>query len=255
MTQLKWIASKLDRVALALAVVALGLLLFAFVWIRIDLAQFRTGFRSYQFGVMLSLAGLVVSALAVGYGILFKAHRQLAGGLIALVVCLPIYASGMIFRTRVQAVPRIHDITTDTVKPPQFTEETLRRRAGAVNPIEYGGPEIAMQQHKAYPDIKPLTVNLAQPETFDLALKAAQSMGWELVVQDREVGGIEATATTLFFGFKDDVAVRISAGEAPEESRIDVRSISRVGLSDVGANAARIRKYLDRVRKLAGIKE
>ena len=74
-------------------------------------------------------------------------------------------------------------------------------------------------------------------------------MGWEIVASDPAAGRIEATDTTFWFGFKDDVVVRVAA--APDGSRVDVRSLSRVGLSDVGTNAARIRKYLDGARKTA----
>jgi uncharacterized protein (DUF1499 family) len=142
-------------------------------------------------------------------------------------------------------VPPIHDITTDTDRPPEFVA-VLPRRADAPNGVEYEGAEIARQQREAYPDIGPLRLPLAPGEAFARALAAARASGWEIVGADSAAGRIEATATTAWFGFKDDVVVRI----APEEggSRVDVRSVSRVGKSDVGANAERIRKYLARLR-------
>jgi uncharacterized protein (DUF1499 family) len=138
-------------------------------------------------------------------------------------------------------VPRIHDITTDTARPPQFVA-VAPLRAGAANQIAYGGPEIAAQQQKAYPRVQPLTVPLPPAQAFDRALATARSFGWDIVASDPPAGRIEATDTTFWFGFKDDVVVRIEA--APGGSRVDVRSLSRVGLSDVGTNAARIEKYL-----------
>jgi uncharacterized protein (DUF1499 family) len=79
------------------------------------------------------------------------------------------------------------------------------------------------------------------------AVAAARAMGWEVVAADRASGRIEATDTTRFFGFKDDVVIRVQA--APGGSRVDVRSVSRVGGSDVGTNATRIRAYLARLRQ------
>ena len=83
-------------------------------------------------------------------------------------------------------------------------------------------------------------------EAFDRAVKAAESMGWEVVGRDAAAGTLEAVDTTKFFGFKDDIAVRVAAAEAG--SRVDIRSKSRVGRSDIGANARRIRAYAERLR-------
>ena len=138
-------------------------------------------------------------------------------------------------------VPRIHDITTDTDRPPQFVA-VAPLRAGAANQVAYGGAEIASQQRRAYPRIQPLTLPLPPAQAFDRALSTARSLGWDIVASDPPAGRIEATDTTFWFGFKDDVVVRVEA--APGGSRVDVRSLSRVGLSDVGTNAARIEKYL-----------
>jgi uncharacterized protein (DUF1499 family) len=138
-------------------------------------------------------------------------------------------------------VPAIHDITTDPTNPPQFVA-VLRLREGALNPAEYGGPEVAAKQRAAYPDIVPLTLNLPPARAFDRALASARAMGWELVASDPAGGRVEATDTTFWFGFKDDVVVRVQPQESG--SRVDVRSLSRVGGGDIGANAARVRKYL-----------
>jgi uncharacterized protein (DUF1499 family) len=83
-------------------------------------------------------------------------------------------------------------------------------------------------------------------QAFDRALAAARAMSWEIVASDPAQGRIEATATTFWFGFKDDIVVRIAAEGAG--SRLDVRSLSRIGKSDVGANARRIRDYLAKVK-------
>jgi uncharacterized protein (DUF1499 family) len=142
--------------------------------------------------------------------------------------------------------PGIHDITTDVTNPPAFVAIAPLRK-DAPNPPEYAGDSIARQQLEAYPDIKPLMLAMPVDSAFTLALETVRDMGWELVDQNRRDGRIEATATTPFMGFKDDVVIRISS--ASGISRVDVRSKSRVGRGDVGANAKRIRAYLDKLRQ------
>jgi uncharacterized protein (DUF1499 family) len=110
----------------------------------------------------------------------------------------------------------------------------------------YGGEKIALQQRGAYPDLQPMILKVAPPEAFDRALAAVREMGWELVAADAAAGRIEATDTTFWFGFKDDVVIRVRPADGG--SRVDVRSLSRVGGGDAGTNAKRIRAYLDALR-------
>ena len=114
-------------------------------------------------------------------------------------------------------------------------------------PATYGGEEVAQAQEKAYPDIRPLELGRSRPRRRSPRAAAVRAEGWDLVAADSSAGRIEATATTGWFGFKDDVVVRIEPQGAG--SKVDVRSVSRVGGSDVGTNARRIREYL---RRLAG---
>ena len=141
--------------------------------------------------------------------------------------------------------PPIHDITTDMREPPEYVA-VLPLRANAPNTTVYGGEKIALQQRAAYPDLQPLMLNVAPPQAFDRALATVRDMGWELVAADAAAGRIEATDTTFWFGFKDDVVIRIRP--AYGGSRVDVRSLSRVGGGDAGTNAKRIRAYLDALR-------
>jgi uncharacterized protein (DUF1499 family) len=140
-----------------------------------------------------------------------------------------------------QRVPPIHDITTDTGNPPAFVA-ILPLRADASNPPEYGGEEVAAQQRAAYPAIQPVSTALPPDQAFEEARATAQDQGWEIVAAVPAEGRIEATDTTFWWGFKDDVVIRI----APEASgsRVDIRSKSRVGIGDVGTNAARIEAFL-----------
>jgi uncharacterized protein (DUF1499 family) len=143
--------------------------------------------------------------------------------------------------SRASSVPRIHDITTDTDNPPQLVA-TLPMRAGAENTAVYGGAKLAAEQKQGYPDIAPLMLPLAPPAAFERARGVAQAMGWQIVAADPAAGRLEATDTTLWFGFHDDIVVRIAAADGG--SRVDVRSVSRVGRSDIGTNAKRIRSFL-----------
>jgi hypothetical protein len=143
-----------------------------------------------------------------------------------------------------RALPPIHDITTDTGRPPQFVA-ILPLRAGAPNPAAYGGADVARAQVGAYPDLRTRRMDATRADAFNRALQVARDLGWEIVAADAAAGRIEATDTTFWFGFKDDVVVRVEADGAG--SRIDVRSVSRVGVGDVGANARRIRAYLQKL--------
>lgn len=145
-----------------------------------------------------------------------------------------------------RGVPPIHDISTDTVNPPAFVA-VLPLRQDAPNPPEYDGPEVAAQQQAAYPAIRTVTLPTTADELFQRTLKVVEAMDWALVAAVPAEGRIEATATTAWFGFKDDIVVRIAP--AADGATIDVRSKSRVGMSDLGANAARIGKLLEKVQR------
>jgi uncharacterized protein (DUF1499 family) len=140
----------------------------------------------------------------------------------------------------------IHDVSTDRDNPPQFVATLpLREAAKAANSTDYDA-KTAQLQKETYPDIGPLHLDVPPAQAFDRAVAAAHAMKWEMVATDPAQGRIEATATTFWFGFKDDIVVRIAADG--NGSRVDVRSLSRIGKSDVGANAKRVRDYLAKVR-------
>lgn len=125
----------------------------------------------------------------------------------------------------------------------------LRRKAP--NPPGYDGPEVAAKQRLAYPDIVPLDLPLPVDAVFARALETARTLGWEIVAAEPAAGRIEAVDTTRWLRFKDDVVIRIAARAAPAGTaltRVDVRSKSRTGQSDLGANAARIRRFLERMQ-------
>jgi uncharacterized protein (DUF1499 family) len=162
--------------------------------------------------------------------------------LVSLIVALLAVAPPLLLRQKARGAPSIHDITTDTTDPPGFVALQAERQK-APNGVAYGGPEVAAQQEKAYADIKPLVVKTSPAEELQKAIDAARSLGWQVVATDAASGRIEATDATGWFGFKDDIVVRVR-GQPDGGSRVDVRSVSRVGRGDLGTNAARVRKFL-----------
>jgi uncharacterized protein (DUF1499 family) len=209
--------------------------------------HYRTGFMVLKGAAYAGIAAAVVSlaGLAITRPMLLRqgAVLSLAGILIGLMTAGVPWSWMRIAKQ----MPVIHDITTDTENPPKFAA-LLPHRKDAANPVEYGGPGIAAQQRKGYPDIVPLRLPVRPERAFEQAVQAAGEMGWEIVDARPGQLRIEATDRTFWFGFKDDVVVRITP--EPEGSRIDVRSLSRVGKSDVGTNAKRIRAYLRKLDQM-----
>ena len=231
----------LALIGLMLGLIALLMLFVTGPGARFGWWHFRTSFTLMRYaayaGVVAALVSLIGLALSRGRGRVIAGAGLLLG---ALAWFLP-----WSWRRDARQYPPIHDITTDVRNPPVFVAVAPLRR-DAPNPVEYQGDSIAAQQQKAYPDLRPLMMAMPVDSAFSLALRTAREMDWELVDQNRREGRIEATATTPWMGFKDDVVIRVTA--ASGISRVDVRSKSRVGRGDVGANAKRIRQYLERLR-------
>lgn len=232
------------RILFLLALLAAIALLVAGPGARAGLWSFGNGFQLMRLAAYL---GMGVIALSVLLLLVPKTRRTQPRTLVAsLLIAVVVVAIPLHGLRQARSVPPIHDISTDMGDPPAFVA-VLPLRADAPNGADYEGEAIAEQQRAGYPGLAPLDVDLLPGAAFDRALDEAKSMGWEIVEADPASGRIEATDTTFWFGFKDDVVIRVrSAGEG---SRIDVRSVSRVGGSDVGANAARIQAYLDRLRE------
>ena len=172
-----------------------------------------------------------------------RAGRQEGVGrhcLLAVVLSLPVLIGILALGMRAAKVPPIHDISTDTLNPPPLLTATAQRVPGD-NSTTYAGAELAKQQQQAYADIAPLLSPVPPAQAFDRCLSGAGNLGWQILTQNRDQGVIEAVDRTLIFGFKDDIAIRITA--QGEGSRIDLRSASRAGVSDLGVNARRIRAF------------
>ena len=239
---------------IAIAVSVLAALLFACSGpgTRLGLWGFGTGLTMLKWGAYVGILGVALTATALAATALAGGGRGDAGrrGIMPLTAALVLAGAAFFVPwrglQRARAVPPIHDITTDTQDPPVFVA-VLPLRIGARNSAVYGGDSVATLQRKGYPALGPLHVAVPQATAYARALAEARAMKWEVVAADSVAGRIEATATTPWFGFKDDVVIRLRPDGAG--TRVDVRSVSRVGGSDVGANAARIRAYLARLAR------
>ena len=231
--------------ALGLGVLALAFLLASGPVTRANLWPWQTGLRLFSWA---AYAGLAAAGLGLVLALLAAVPRWRAGAWMAVAaLCAGVVAAAppIILLKRAEALPPIHDITTDAFNPPLFVALRGTRMASSSG-VDYGGIGVAAQQQKGYPDIKPAILKLAPSEAMQRAIDAARACGWEIIASDSPTGRLEATDTTAWFGFKDDIVVRIRA-EPSGGSRVDVRSASRVGVSDVGANAARVREFLSRL--------
>jgi len=229
--------------ASALAVLGLLLLAMAGPAYRVGLLSLANAMVVLQWA---AYAGLAVMAMGAVAALLAFRRRKvlrflvaaaaLAGGVTAFTIPFE-------WQRRADRSPPIHDISTDLENPPTF-EAIIPLRADAPNSLERP-PNLAAQQREGYPDIAPITVPVPLDQAFRRALAAAQESGWEIVTADQGSGRIEATDITRWFGFTDDIVVRLTPWGAG--TRIDVRSVSRERQGDAGANARRIRRYLERL--------
>ncbi len=230
---------KLARLPVLVAILALVLLLVSGPGTRHEIWHFRTGFTLMTWAAYL---GLGAAALAILFLLIRRIRRGNAATLMfGIMLGLAAAAMPLFGAYTAKTLPFIHDVSTDTMHPPEFVA-ILPLRADAPNPATYGGPDIAAAQKAGYPELRTQMLDMAPADAFARAEKVARDMGWEVVAAVPEAGRIEATDTTFWFGFKDDIVIRIEAeGQA---SRIDIRSVSRVGKSDVGKNASRIRAFV-----------
>jgi len=209
--------------------------------------------------ILCGLFGLVSLILAF----VIKPRKGLIAGVLGVLVAG--FAMGKLAATK-NAVyvkyPFIHDITTDTQSPPVFGEIVMAERLAieGVNTTDYAGktapifkdekPEgeklVSVLQTNAFPEIRPLVLSDTKDVAFGEALATAKSMGWDIKEEDLEAGRIDATDTTFWYGFEDDITIRLRPSEGGG-TIVDVRSLSRVGGSDLGKNAARVGKFLERL--------
>ena len=198
-----------------------------------------TAFTGFKFGVFAGIATLILLVLQI----LFKRKTVTLGSTImALLLSTIAIAIPLSMLNKGRSVPPIHDISTDLVNPPEFVA-IAPLRADAPNPVEYAGVEVATQQRAAYPELQTLNYPQSKSELVEATKQVINNLGWQLVNIDADQGIVEATERTMWFGFKDDVIVRIT--DNGSKRLVDIRSKSRVGGSDLGKNAERIHGFIE----------
>ncbi len=237
----------------AMALSGASILLFALAPLGSRLGWWHYGFGLYWLmpaSGFLAATAVVLSALSLALGWPRFHVRGRVMLSVALVVGAALAYVPWQYHLIRSALPPIHDITTDTDNPPTFSAVPARAAENAGH-VAYDDPQLPQMQKRGYPDLAPLVVALPMEKAFDLALQVAREMpGWAVVASDPAAGRIEASQQSRWYRFTDDISIRVSCDEVG--SRIDMRSTSRQGRSDYGVNAARIRAYMDALRKRIG---
>ena len=223
---------------------ALAIIVLATLGYAVGVIPLRPAMLGVVIALFAGLLAVLTGLIAFLFGGKYEARFRRLGltGLVvgALAAAVPAY-----WLTQTRGIPAIHDISTDTADPPAFVD-IVPLRADAPNPVAYAGVEAAREQSVAYPDVQPIEYAGPPEQAYERAIAVVSELGWTLQGQDPTAGRIEATDTTTFFRFKDDIVIRIRPAQGGT-SRVDIRSKSRVGMGDLGVNANRIRAFRDRL--------
>ena len=219
------------------------------------------GFLPTGYYIASGAFGLALLSVALALVLLLVALRQptlitVRGVLLSVLPALLVATPISVAVSAMKKLPLIHNISTNTEDPPAFTAviKTIRMGILGTNKITYkhyegykhskgSAKDLAQTQQSAYPDIKPIITRSVPGRAYGRALELVRSFNWMLVSANPHTRVIEATDKSLWFGFKDDIVIRIR--DNATGSRVDLRSVSRVGKGDLGANAKRIRKFID----------
>jgi uncharacterized protein (DUF1499 family) len=241
------------------ALLGLCLAAFALLLLAISPLGWRAGWWHYRFAFTwlmpasgyIAAAATVISLLTLLLGWSGLGARRMAMAVVGLALGAALVYVPWHYNRLLSTLPRIHDITTDTENPPSFKAVLAARAAEKAATEVYEGPDLARLQKAAYPDVAHVELNSTAAQTFELALEVAKSMpGWTIVSAEPATGRIEASQASTWFGFTDDIVIRVTSDGS--RSRIDMRSLSRQGRSDFGVNAARIRAYMSALKKRSG---
>ena len=237
-------ALRLAWAGLSLAVICAAAELLAGPGYRLHWWGLSGGLQTMQWAATVAAAALLITLVAAAWAYRRGLRRALVFAVAGLALSVAATAPPVYFWYQVSHLPQLHDVTTDTENPPRFVA-LLPLRTGAGNSADYNAATAALQR-EGYPDLAPLMLDASPAQALQRAERVARSMGWDIVAVTPGAWRIEATATSLLFGFKDDIVIRVTAqGSA---SRVDVRSLSRIGGSDFGANAQRIRTFLGKLK-------
>lgn len=215
---------------------------FFFALVPLSIMMVRSG--NWKQGLVIyALAGLlsiVILAVLAVLSLIPRLQPQRGSILKRALPALP-GAALLLVALSGESVPAIHDISTDLKDPPVF-EAAPTLRGPDTNSLALK-PDTFEEQQRAYPDVRTIRSPRSYASSYNLALTTARSMQWEITREDGNAGFIEAVASTALMNFKDDIVIRIRTNA--DGSLVDLRSVSRVGISDMGANAKRIRAFTE----------
>ncbi len=239
------VSHRLARMAFIMACVAALIVASAGPLHRFGGLEIEPAFTIFRYGFYFAVAGVALGVATIVPTRPGDRRRGFLAALLAIVIGVAAAYTPLNWFLRAQQAPELNDITTDTNNPPPLMV-TLQLRRGASNPATYPGANAAVLQRAAYPDITPVVLAEPPAEAFRKVDAAATAMGWDIVARAPAEGRLEAVATSTWFGFRDDIVIRIRPDGAG--SRIDIRSKSRDGESDLGVNARRIREFMAKLK-------
>ncbi len=237
------------KTLLSLATVTMVLCLFAALssglGVRAKLWEFGLGISVLKWSAYLVSVPVILCILSIVIGYLKKTGGISFRHFVVLLVCAVIFWLPYQARTEFRKLPTIADASTNMVDAPRFIALVGERATSSKNPLEYRGGEASDLQRQYFPQIKTLESSLSPEQVISKLAELAKSQGWGIA--SAENGRLEATETTFWFRFKDDVVVRTRVLENGK-TMVDIRSASRIGYLDGGANAKRVVKLMDELK-------
>jgi len=245
-------ASRLAIWARRMAVFSLPVALLAIIIERAGLLEIVPVLATFAAALAMALIAILMAAIALVV-VWRNGVEGLGAAVTAMLIGIALLAYPAYLGVKAYRLPAISDVTTDPIDPPRF-ETIARLRSREANPVAYAGLYAAQLQRAAYPEIEPLESVANAQATYDAAMAVITKRRWQVIntrapQPGRRDGYIEAVARTPIMGFRDDVVVRIRA--VGQGARVDVRSASRYGRHDFGANAARVKALLDDIDDIA----
>lgn len=239
--------SSLASWARNLAVFAVVAVLVSIIIVRFDFLEPKPALATFFGG--LAISGLSILFELAGFAAIWQnGSRGMARILLAFLIDGAILAYPAYLALQYRKLPAIHDITTDPIDPPRFEALARLRTGEGTNTAVYAGLYSAEQQRHFYPDIEPVELEISVDRAYAIALQLVNKRKWIVIDErapqpPRRIGRIEAVARTPIMGFREDVSMRFVADG--DDSRVDIRSASRNFDSDLGSNAARVKKFID----------
>ncbi|MBW7974715.1 DUF1499 domain-containing protein [Bradyrhizobium sp. BR 10289] len=239
--------SSLANWARNLAVFAVVAVVVSIIIVRFDFLEMKPALATFFGG--LAIAGLSILFGLAGFAAIWQnGSRGMARILLAFLIDGAILAYPAYQALLYRKLPHIYDITTDPIDPPRFDALSRLRTGDGTNTAVYAGLYSAEQQRQFYPDIEPIELEIPVDRAYAITRQLVIKRKWTVIDErepqpPRRIGRIEAVARTPIMGFREDISIRVVPDG--DDSRVDIRSASRYFDSDLGSNAARVKKFID----------